>query len=82
MKISKEKFKNIENVIKEKLGDHSYEVINLAEFEIEYSKQRDEDNNKIVSGIVSDDINHFIEYLETLSQENLGKLKNLLKFLV
>ena len=75
------KIKNIENIVIVNIGDHTYEIIKLVEFEIEYNKLRDVNNNKIVSDIVSDDTNHFMEYLETVSQDNLGKLQNLLKYL-
>ena len=77
----RKKIKNIENIVKVNIGDHTYEIIKLVEFEIEYNKLRDVNNNKIVSDIVSDDTNHFMEYLETVSQDNLGKLQNLLKYL-
>ena len=80
-KISKEKLKNIENIIKEKIGDKTYEIINLKEFEIQYNESRDEDTNKNVSGIISDDTSHYIEYLSTVSQKNLDKLKNLVQYL-
>jgi hypothetical protein len=81
VKISKEKLKNIENIIKEKIGDNTYEIFNLVEFEIEYNERRDVDNNQIVSGITSDDTSHFMEHISTVSEENLDKLQNLLQYL-
>lgn len=51
------------------------------EFEIDYNERRDVDNNKIVSGIISDDTSHFMEHISTVSEENLDKLQNLLQYL-
>ncbi len=63
-KISKEKLKNIENIIKEKIGDKTYEIINLKEFEIQYNESRDEDKNKNVSGIISG-----VAFMEAIRQK-------------